>query len=87
MLYSIDWPSFIVWLPLLFEILGNMFIVTIFCPVCDVINFEINHSFLIKAFFYITKMSGQKCNYLKNKKSFLHEIKSICHDSQKILLK
>ena len=83
MLYSIDWPSFIVWLPLLLEIFGNMFIVIIFCPVCDVINFEINHSFLIKAFFYITKMSGQKCNYLKNKKRFLHEIKSICHHSQK----
>ena len=23
-LYSINWPSFIVWLPLLLEILGNM---------------------------------------------------------------
>ena len=24
MLYSINWPNFIVWLPLLLEILGNM---------------------------------------------------------------
>ena len=30
MLYSIDWPNFIVWLPLLLEILGNMCI-TIVC--------------------------------------------------------
>ena len=26
MLYSINWPNFIVWLPLLLEILGNMYI-------------------------------------------------------------
>ena len=25
-LYSINWPNFIVWLPLLLEILGNMYI-------------------------------------------------------------
>ena len=30
MLYSINWPNFIVWLPLLLEILGNMCI-TIVC--------------------------------------------------------
>ena len=33
---------------LLLEILGNMCIVIIYCPVCDVINFEINLSFLIR---------------------------------------
>ena len=60
---------YIAWL-LLLEILGNMCIVIICCPVCDVINFEINQSFLIKPFFFITKMSGQKCKYLKNEKSF-----------------
>ena len=42
-------------LTLLLEILGNMCIVTICYPVCDVINFEINHSFLIKRFFHINK--------------------------------
>ena len=62
--------NFIVWLPLLLEIFGNMCIVIIWYPVCDIINFEIKHSFLIKPFFYITKNSGQKCKYLKNKKSF-----------------
>ena len=54
-LYFINWPNFVVWLLLLLEILGNMCIVFIFCPVCDVINVEINHSFLITTFFYISK--------------------------------
>ena len=73
MLYSITWPNFIVWLHLLLEILGNMCIEIICCTICDVINFEINHRYLIKPFFYITKItknSGQKCKYLKNEKSF-----------------
>ena len=29
MLYSINWPNFIAWLPLLLEILGNMCIVIV----------------------------------------------------------
>ena len=37
------------------------------CPVCDVINFEVNLSFLIKPFICINEKSGQKCKYLKNK--------------------
>ena len=53
-------PNFIVWLSLVLEILGNRCIVIICCPVCDVINFEIHHSFLIKPLFYITKKSGTK---------------------------
>ena len=69
-LYCIDWPSLIAWLSLLHEILGNICIIIICYPVCDVINFEIKHSFLIKLFFYIIKKSGWKCKYLKNKKSF-----------------
>ena len=56
-----------------------MCIVIISCPFRDVTIFEINDSFLIKLFFYITKKSGQNCKYLKNKKSFKHEIKSIFH--------
>ena len=40
----------IVLLPLFIEIFGNMFIVIVFYPVCDVINFEIYLSFLIKPF-------------------------------------
>ena len=38
--------------------------------VCDVINFEISHSVLIKPFFHINKKSGQKQLDLKNEKTF-----------------
>ena len=37
-----------------------MSIVIICCPVCDVINFEINLSFVIKLPFYINKKSQDK---------------------------
>ena len=42
--------------------------VIVYCPVCDIINFEI-----------IEKKSGQKFKYLKNETSFNHEIKNIFH--------
>ena len=58
---------------LLLAKLGNMCILIIFSPVCDVINLEINLSFLIKPFFYITKTSRQKFKYPKSEKS--HEKK------------
>ena len=67
MLYFKNWPNFIVWLPLLLEILVNIFIVIISCPVCNITNFGINLSF-IDLFFYTTKTSEQKCKYLKTKK-------------------
>ena len=51
LLYSINWPNFIVWLPLLCKILGNMCI-EFFCkPGYDIMNFEVNCIFLIKPFF------------------------------------
>ena len=68
-LYSINLPYFIFWLPVLLEILDNICYVIIYCPFCDVINKKIELSFLIKPFFFITKMSGQKRKYVKNKKS------------------
>ena len=77
MLYSINWPNFIIWLPLLLEILCNRCIATVCFPGCDVINFENNLIFLIKPFSYITKKSIQKFKYLENENSFLGEIKSI----------
>ena len=77
MLYSINWPNVIVWWPLLFEILDNMRIAIVCFPGCDVLNFEINPIFLIKPFYYLTKMLRQKFKYLENKKSFWGEIKSI----------
>ena len=45
-LYSINWPFFITWLPLLLEILGNMCNAIVFWIGCDVIHFEINVIFL-----------------------------------------
>ena len=80
MLYSINWPNFLVWLPLLLEILGNMCITIVCWPGCDVIRFETNLIFLIKPFFYKTKKSRQKLKYLENKNSFWGEIKYIFHD-------
>ena len=52
-IYVIYWlPNSIVWLPLLLVILGNMSIVIICCPVCNVINFEI-------------KLSLSNCNWTR----------------------
>ena len=50
MLYYINWPTFIVRIPLFLEILGNMCITIVCKPDCDVIQFEINLIFLIKPF-------------------------------------
>ena len=69
MLYFI-WLNFIAWLPLLLELLSNMCIVITCCPLWDVIDFEINHSFLFTPFFYMTKRSAQKCKYLKKNKKY-----------------
>ena len=79
MLFAIKWPNLTVWLLLLLEISGNMFIVIVCFPGCHVINFEIYLSFLIKPFSYRSKKSEQKFSYLNNKKSFLGEIKNIFH--------
>ena len=78
-LYSLNWPDLIAWLSLLLETLGNVFIKITCFPVCDVLNFEINLIFLIKQFSYTAKKSGHKFKYLKKKKSFKYETKSIFH--------
>ena len=67
MLYSINWPNFTAWLSLFLEILGNMFVVIIRCLVCDIINFEIYYSFLIKPF---NKKVTTKMQISQDKKSF-----------------
>ena len=51
------------------EILGNICIVVISWPVCDVVIFEINQSFLITPFFYITKKLGQNVSLLGTKRA------------------
>ena len=53
----IDPPNLIVWLSLLFKILGDMCIVILCFPACDVINFEIDLTFLTKPFFYMGEKS------------------------------
>ena len=70
LLYSVNQSNFIFWMPLLHEILGNIFI-GIFCfLVCDVMKFKTNLIFLIKPVFYMTKKSRQKIKYLQSEKSF-----------------
>ena len=66
LLYSINWPNFIVWLLLLCEILGNMSIAIVFKPGWDVMNFENNLIFLIKPFFLHDKNVMTK-TFLENK--------------------
>ena len=51
LLCSINWQNFIVWLPLLCEILDNMCIAIVCKTGCDVMNFEFILIFLIKPFF------------------------------------
>ena len=82
MINSFNWRSFIVWLPLLFETWGNMFVAIICFPECDDINFEISHSFLIKPFFYIAKnanISRTKRAFNIKEKSFFIIFKGNCY--------
>ena len=51
LLHSTDWPNFIVWLPLLREILDNICITIACWPGCNAIIFEINLK-LVSAIFY-----------------------------------
>ena len=69
-LHSISWANVIVWWPFFLEVSGNMCIIIVCCPVCDVINFEIYLSFFTKPFSLLTQNSEQKLKYTKNKKSF-----------------
>ena len=42
----------------------------VFFAGCDAINFEINPTFLVKPFFYMTKTPRKEFKYLENKKNF-----------------
>ena len=66
---NVNWSNFIVWLLRLFEISGNMCIVIVCYPNCDVINLMLTFTFLSSRFSTWTK-SEQKLKYLKNEKSF-----------------
>ena len=70
MLYSINWPKFIIWLPLVLKILDNMCIAIVCFPDCDVISFEINFIFLINPFFYMTKnIQDKSLNMFRTKRA------------------
>ena len=70
LLYSINWPNFIVWLPLLCEILGNMCIAIVCKPGWTSWIFKSTLSFWSSRFSYMTKKSWQKPKCLENEKSF-----------------
>ena len=69
-LYSINWPNFMVWLPLRLEILGNTCIAVVCFPVCAVVNIKINLILLIKPFFYMAKTLRQNLKILRTKRTF-----------------
>ena len=50
------------------EIFDNMCIAIVCFPGCEVINFEINFTFLIKSFYWMTKKSRQNLNILRAKR-------------------
>ena len=50
-LYSINWPNFVAWLPLLLGIFCNICIAIVCYLGCDVMDFEINLIFLIEPLF------------------------------------
>ena len=52
MLYSINWPDFIAWLPLLLLRYWAICVLQLFVTLgCDVMDFEIKLIFIIKPFF------------------------------------
>ena len=60
-LYSINWSNFTVWLLLFYEKLGTVMFIAIVCfAVCDVTNFEIYLSFLIRPIHKMTKKLRSK---------------------------
>ena len=65
-LFFINLPNFIAWLFLRLEMLGNICIIIICCTVCEIISFEINLSFPIKPFSYVTRKSGWKCKFWRS---------------------
>ena len=60
--YFINWPNFIAWLPLSRGMLGNICVVTVCQPGCEVISFEINLIFLIRPFFLHDQKVKTKCD-------------------------
>ena len=70
MLYSIYLPNFILWLPLCLEILGNMYIALICCPVCNLTNFEFNLNFRVSRFPTLSKSLEKILNIVSTERAF-----------------
>ena len=62
--------KFYIWLHFLLEIFGKICIEIICYQLCDVINFEINLSSLIKTSSYVTKKVSTRLEYLKSGNNF-----------------
>ena len=75
----IYWLNFIVWMPLLLEIMSKMGTVTICFAICDLIDFEINLSLSLSRFPTWPKKSGQNFIYVETDESFLDEVKNTFH--------
>ena len=76
LLYSINWPHFIAWLPLLCEILGNMFIAIVCKSRCDVmVDFKVN---LTNQAIFPTwpKSRDKSLNMLRTKRAFRMKLKT-----------
>ena len=69
--YSADWPNFIVWLPLLCEILSNIGIAIACKPGCDVMNFQVNLNLFNQAVFHTwPKCRDKNLNILRMERAF-----------------
>ena len=67
MLYSINWPNVIVWLPWLLEILRNTWIVIIYSLVYDVIDYEL--ALISSKFYTCPKNQEKKLSILRTKRA------------------
>ena len=87
LLYFINWPNFIIWLPLLYEYWAICLSQLLFNQVVTSWILKLTLSFLWSRFSYITKKSWQKLKYLENEKSFWDGIKSIFHHFKGLSMK
>ena len=87
MVYSINWPKFIVWLFLLYEILGNICLQLFVNQAVTSEILKLTLSFSSSRFFNMTKKSRQKFKYIENKKRFWVEIKTFFITFEELSLK
>ena len=71
-LCSINWPNFIVCLPILLELLGNMCIGMVCSSGYDVINFEINLAFVFMSTAKIAENITNTLNYSFSTACYYH---------------